>query len=117
MDDKLRSGEEILPALLEAIEESEIPIIVLSKNYASSQWCLDELIKIFKCRKTRRQHVLPLFYNVDPMAIRNQTNNVGAAFAKLEEKFKDDEIKVQRWKTALTQVANLSGCDLGNRYL
>jgi hypothetical protein len=36
MDDKLRSGEEISPALLKAIEESAISIIVLSKNYASS---------------------------------------------------------------------------------
>jgi hypothetical protein len=53
MDDKLRSGEEISPSLLKAIEESAISIIVLSKNYASSQWCLDELMKILECRKTR----------------------------------------------------------------
>jgi hypothetical protein len=36
MDDMLRSGEKISLALLEAIEESEISIIILSKNYASS---------------------------------------------------------------------------------
>ncbi|XP_059455267.1 disease resistance protein RUN1-like [Corylus avellana] len=66
MDDKLRTGEEISPALVKAIEESEISIIVLSKNYTSSRWCLDELMKILECRKTRRQKVLPLFYDVDP---------------------------------------------------
>jgi hypothetical protein len=66
MDTKLRSGDEISPTLLKAIEESEISIIVLSKNYASSQWCLDELIKILDCRKTRRQHILPLFYDIIP---------------------------------------------------
>jgi uracil phosphoribosyltransferase len=49
MDDMLRSGEEISSALLKAIEESAISIIVLSKNYASSRWCLDELVKILEC--------------------------------------------------------------------
>jgi deoxyribodipyrimidine photolyase len=115
MDDKLRSGEEISPALLEAIQESEISIIVLSRKYASSRWCLDELLKILECRKTRRQQVLPLFYNVDPSEVRNQTNSIGKAFTQLENRFKD-EMKVKGWKTALTEVANLSGMHLGNRY-
>jgi deoxyribodipyrimidine photolyase len=115
MDDKLRSGEEITPALLEAIQESEISIIVLSRNYASSRWCLDELLEILECRKTRKQQVLPLFYNVDPSEVRNQTNSIGKAFTQLEKRFKD-EMKVKGWKTALTEVANLSGMHLGNRY-
>ena len=55
MDNKLKSGEEILPALVKAIEDSQISIIVLSKNYASSRWCLDELTKILDCRKTKGQ--------------------------------------------------------------
>ncbi|XP_059450929.1 disease resistance protein RPV1-like [Corylus avellana] len=96
MDDKLRSGEEISPALLEAIKESAISIIVLSKNYASSQWCLDELMKILECRKTRGQQILPLFYHIYPSEVRNQTNSVGKAFAKLEERFKHDQMKLQR---------------------
>jgi hypothetical protein len=116
MDDKLRSGEEISPSLLKAIEESAISIIVLSKNYASSPWCLDELMKILECRETRGQQVLPLFYHVQPSEVRNQTNSVGKAFANLEERFKHDQMKLQRWKTALLQVANLSGRLLGNKY-
>ena len=116
MDDKLRSGEEISPALIKAIEESHISIIVLSKNYASSRWCLDELKKILDCRKTQGQQVLPVFYDVDPSEVRNQTNSVGEAFAKLERRFKDDIIKMEGWKTSLTEVANLSGMHLGKRY-
>jgi hypothetical protein len=115
-DNKLRSGEEISPALVKAIEESEISIIVFSKNYASSQWCLDELVTILNCRKTRGQQILPLFYDVDPSEVRNQTNIVGEAFAKLEKRFKDDEMKVEGWKAAIKDVANLSGRPLGNRY-
>jgi hypothetical protein len=116
IDDKLRTGEEISPALVKAIEESEISIIVLSKNYTSSRLCLDELMKILECRKTRRQKVLPLFYNVDPSEVRHQTNSVGKAFAKLEKRFKDDVMKVQRWKKVLKEVADMSGSALGNRY-
>jgi len=119
MDAKLRSGEEISPALLKAIEESAISIIVLSQNYSSSPWCMNELMKILKCRETRRQQVLSLFYHVQLSEVRNQTNCVGEAFAKLEERFKHDQMKLQRWKTALSvlsQVANLSGRLLGNTY-
>jgi hypothetical protein len=116
MDDKLRSGEEISPTLIKAIEESHISIIVLSKNYASSRWCLDELTKILNRRKTWGQQVLPVFYDVDPSEVRNQTNSVGEALAKLERKFKDDIIKMEEWKTSLTEVANLSGMHVGNRY-
>ena len=51
MDEKLPFGEEIPAELLEAIESSRISIIVFSENYASSAWCLDELVKILECKK------------------------------------------------------------------
>nr|XP_011462816.1 PREDICTED: TMV resistance protein N-like [Fragaria vesca subsp. vesca]XP_011462817.1 PREDICTED: TMV resistance protein N-like [Fragaria vesca subsp. vesca] len=66
MDDQLIRGEQISPALLQAIELSKISIIVLSKDYASSKWCLDELVKILDCKKSYQRIVLPVFYKVDP---------------------------------------------------
>ncbi|XP_059455266.1 disease resistance protein RPV1-like [Corylus avellana] len=59
-------------------------------------------------------HVLPLFYNVNPSDIRNQTNTVGEAFVKHEERFKNDEMKIQMWKIALIEATNLSGKHLDN---
>ncbi|KAG6676243.1 hypothetical protein I3842_15G142600 [Carya illinoinensis] len=47
-DKELRKGEKISPALSKAIEESEISIVIFSKDYASSTWCLDELLKILE---------------------------------------------------------------------
>ena len=117
IDNALERGENISPALLKAIEESRISVIVLSQKYASSSWCLDELTTILECKEKNGQIVLPVFYKVDPSEIRYQRNSFGEGFAKHEKRFKDDQMKLQRWKTALTQVANLSGCDLGNRYL
>ena len=71
-----------------------ISIIVLSKNYVSSTWCLDELAKIVECKKYD-QLVWPIFYDVDPSEVPNWKGNFGEALAKHEEKFKDDK-KVQR---------------------
>ncbi|XP_039155966.1 disease resistance protein RPV1-like, partial [Eucalyptus grandis] len=41
----LRRGDKISPALMKAIEESRIAVLVFSENYASSSWCLNELVK------------------------------------------------------------------------
>ena len=40
-DEELERGKPIKPELLEAIEESLYAIVILSKNYAYSTWCLD----------------------------------------------------------------------------
>ena len=65
IDDDLRRGKEISEELLKTIERSMISIVVFSKNYAESHWCLDELVKIMQCR-TNGQLVHPVFYKVDP---------------------------------------------------
>jgi len=77
---------------------------------------LDELLEIVKCKETKGQIVLPVFYKVDPPDVRHQKKSFEKSLAKHEERFKND-IKVQSWKAALTQVANLSGWHLEyNRY-
>ena len=71
-DEKLEKGKSISD-LFKTIEKSQIAIIILSKNYASSTWCLDELAKIVKCREEMGLIVLPIFYDVDPTDVRKQT--------------------------------------------
>ncbi|KAG5226415.1 TMV resistance protein [Salix suchowensis] len=56
-------GEDISPALVEAIEQSRASIVLLSPNYVDSTWCLEELVKILECKE---QIVLPVCYGVDP---------------------------------------------------
>ncbi|KAL5843247.1 hypothetical protein ACOSQ4_009205 [Xanthoceras sorbifolium] len=115
-DEKLERGKEISSELLEAIEISRFSIVILSKKYASSTWCLDELAKIVECMDTKKQTVLPVFYKVDPSEVRKQRSDFKIAFDKHEQDFKDNLEKVQRWRSALTQVGNLSGWHLQNRY-
>ncbi|XP_020238961.1 toll/interleukin-1 receptor-like protein [Cajanus cajan] len=111
VDYKLGRGDEISPTLLRAIEESKASVVVLSQNYATSKWCLEELVKIMECRRTKGQIVVPVFYHVDPSDVRNQTGTYAEAFAKHEQRFKENMQKVQSWRTSLREVANLSGWD------
>uniref|UniRef100_A0A2N9FN27 ADP-ribosyl cyclase/cyclic ADP-ribose hydrolase n=1 Tax=Fagus sylvatica TaxID=28930 RepID=A0A2N9FN27_FAGSY len=60
-DEELERGESISFELLRAIEESKISVIVFSRNYASSSWCLDELVKIMECRRMKRGSLFCLY--------------------------------------------------------
>ncbi|XP_062017636.1 disease resistance protein Roq1-like [Rosa rugosa] len=115
--EKLRIGEAIGPALLEAIEESRFAVVIFSPEYASSAWCLDELAHIIKCKEESGLKVYPVFYHVQPSEVRWQkTGKFREAFDKHEERYGGTMDRVTNWRTALSEVANLSGWDLQNRY-
>ncbi|KAL6297367.1 hypothetical protein ACE6H2_005509 [Prunus campanulata] len=111
-DNELKRAEFIKTQLEQAIDGSMISMIVFSKSYADSSWCLEELVKIMECRERLGQQVIPLFYNVDASDVRNQKGSFAQAFEKHEGKHEKE--KVQRWKKALTQAADLCGEDLKN---
>ncbi|KAK7291259.1 hypothetical protein RIF29_06251 [Crotalaria pallida] len=108
-DQELRKGEEITPALLKAIQESRIAIIVFSQGYASSSFCLDELVQILHFSEEEGRLVWPIFYDLDPSQVGHQTRTYAEALAKHEERFKDDKDKVQQWRKALHKAAKISG--------
>ena len=106
---ELPRGEDISHALLKAIEDSMISIIVFSQNYVTSSCCLEELSKIMECWHSRAQLVVPIFYHVNPSDIRNQTGSFAKAFVEHERNRID---KIQGWRHALTEACNLSGWSL-----
>ncbi|XP_011031198.1 PREDICTED: TMV resistance protein N-like isoform X2 [Populus euphratica] len=107
IDYKLGAGEEISRILLEKIEQSNVSIVIFSKNYADSPWCLEELEKILECRQTLQQIVIPVFYHVDPTHVRELSNSYGNALAEHQRKISSD--KVDNWKRVLIEIANLKG--------
>ncbi|ONH95343.1 hypothetical protein PRUPE_7G065600 [Prunus persica] len=118
-DEQLDSGEPISTALLKAIEESQISVVILSKNYATSTWCLDELATMVElAANIKSRLILPVFYDVTPSEVREQTGeHFKEVFAQHDKDFKGEPGKVTRWKESLTAIANLSGFDLrGYRY-
>ncbi|XP_034679845.1 disease resistance protein RPV1-like [Vitis riparia] len=88
-DEGLERGQVITPALVTAIENS-------------------------KCRRTKGQRVIPIFYNIDPSDVRNQRGKFGETVVKHEKNLANRE-RVQIWRDALTEVANLSGWHLRNK--
>ena len=80
-DEDLRRGDEITPTLLGAIQNSRMAITVFSKNYASSTFCLNELVNIHELIKMKGRLVLPIFYDVDPSEVRHQKENYEQALS------------------------------------
>ncbi|XP_031111592.1 TMV resistance protein N-like [Ipomoea triloba] len=110
-EEELTKGEYLAPDLVKAIQSSRIAVIVLSKDYASSRWCLDELVEIVELKEKGKLRVFPIFYNVDPSEVRKQSGCYGMALVKHKERFRGSD-KVQKWIDALTKVADMSGWDL-----
>jgi hypothetical protein len=69
IDYKIDKGNEVWAELLKAIKQSTLFLVVFSKNYASSTWCLNELIEIMKCNN-KGLYVIPVFYHIDPSHAR-----------------------------------------------
>lgn len=123
-EEEVETGEELKPELARAITSSRASIIVLSKTYAYSTWCLDELVMILEQRKASNHIVLPIFYNVMPTHIRKQESTFGEALFEHKQRIeseKDVEKKLQGarklelWLKGLTEVANLKGKDANGR--
>ncbi|KHN46564.1 Protein SUPPRESSOR OF npr1-1, CONSTITUTIVE 1 [Glycine soja] len=55
-EDDLERGDKITTTLEEAIKGSRIAITVFSKDYASSSFCLDELVTIFGCYRKKTHY-------------------------------------------------------------
>ncbi|KAI3496869.1 hypothetical protein L1887_39247 [Cichorium endivia] len=108
-DERINKGKRIGDELIKSIEGSKYFIIVFSKNYASSSWCLDELVKIMDCHKKTIHIAYPVFYDVEPSEVRKQSGTVGEAFARHE-----NEEAAGKWREALKEAADLAGWELKN---
>ncbi|CAN1298887.1 Disease resistance protein L6 [Linum perenne] len=107
-DDEMRKGEGIWPTLVKAINQSKVYVLILSKNYAHSKWCLNELVEIVEYWKRDNRHIiLPIFYMVDPRDVRHQSGPYHEAFQQHEKRF--DPSTIQTWKNALKKIGDLKG--------
>lgn len=102
-DAGLGKGDDIAPGLLEAIEDSAASIILISPNYASSHWCLEEMARL--CELGRL--ILPVFYAVDPSHVRRQRGPFEEDFKKHLLRFEEE--KVEKWRKAMEKVGGKSG--------
>ncbi|KAF8015663.1 hypothetical protein BT93_H1247 [Corymbia citriodora subsp. variegata] len=82
---------------MDVIEDSQIVVIIFSKDYASSWWKQKDLM------------VWPVFFKVEPCEVRTPRKSYREAMNKHEVKFGKDSEEVKRWKKALFDASFLSG--------
>ncbi|KAG5625807.1 hypothetical protein H5410_011025 [Solanum commersonii] len=112
-DNEIERGENIKTELENAIINSRSSIIILSKNYATSTWCLDELVKILEHKRTKGHAVLPVFYHVDPSEKHLRVMR-GKLKAESDEGKRELIDKVRKWRAALGEVADSGGVLVNN---
>ncbi|KAJ0923159.1 putative TIR domain-containing protein [Helianthus annuus] len=108
-DRTLGLGKPIAPELLKAIETSKIAVVILSRQYATSKWCLQELKKIVDCMKLGKLIVIPIFYHVTPSDVRHQSDCFEQAFSNHDANTEIAPGKVNIWRAAFEEVGALSG--------
>ncbi|XP_017225293.2 disease resistance protein RPV1 [Daucus carota subsp. sativus] len=84
-------------------------VVVISENYARSSWCLDELVEILSSKRKRNQ-VVPVFYYVNPSDLRHHKGSFGVALEKHKKRHSAN--RIEKWKLALAEIADLSGYHL-----
>ena len=114
VDNEIKRGESVGPVLVGAIRQSRVAVVLLSRNYASSSWCLDELVEIMKYREECQQTVMTIFYEVDPSHVRKQTGDFGKAF---NIACVGKEEKMKAWRQALNDVAGIAGYHSSNWFV
>ncbi|KAF3662595.1 putative TMV resistance protein N-like [Capsicum annuum] len=112
-DERLVRGKSISTELLKAIEDARFSIVIFSKSYASSKWCLEEPAHIINCKNELEQIVITVFYDVSPSDVRHQNPPFAESFFQ-HENCKDDMEKVQRWMDAFVEAGKISGYHLQN---
>ncbi|XP_047154415.1 disease resistance protein RPV1-like [Vigna umbellata] len=94
-----------------------VAIVVFTKTYSQSAWCLHQLQQIIEWHQTYSRHVLPVYYEIEPSDVRLQKGDFGEAFkATAHQTFSEQQLEdgVSRWSHALTKAANFFGWDESN---
>lgn len=100
----LRTGDEAPRAINEALEAAKIHVAVVSKGYAESIFCLNELVIIMRSGKP----VIPVFYDVDPGQLRGVDNGPFAS-ALEEHRSSKTADQVEEWRDALWKLGHTVG--------
>lgn len=101
-----------LQNLLFRIEQSRVALAIFSKEYTTSKWCLDELVKIKECMDKGTLIGIPIFYKLKTSVVSNLEGTFGDNFRELKRNNRHDLVKTQKWEEALTSIPQTKGMQL-----
>ena len=100
----LVKGKQAFECIDAALEVAKVHVAVVSRRYAESKHCLNELAAMVRSGKP----VIPVFYDVEPAALRRvQDGPFAAAFRK--HRARETAQQVQEWADALGKLADITG--------
>ncbi|KAG0588049.1 hypothetical protein KC19_2G211700 [Ceratodon purpureus] len=101
----LMKGNPAFQSIDQALDVAMVHVAVVSKRYAESKYCLNEVVAMMRSGKP----VIPVFYDVEPVDLRWVENG---PFAEAFEKHKSrgrTETKLQEWRVALQALSEITG--------
>ncbi|CAN6875022.1 hypothetical protein Bca4012_077925 [Brassica carinata] len=98
-----------LASLLTRIEESKIAMVIFSKNFADSDRSLDVLAKMKELRDQGRLIVIPIFYNLDPLVVKELRGDFGDKFRDLQRRHLHQLERTRKWEEALVTIPDIRG--------
>ncbi|KAK1417276.1 hypothetical protein QVD17_26402 [Tagetes erecta] len=105
--------------IFDLMEQSSMAVIVFCKDYVTTPRCLDELLMIMVLSKEveRGFNVVPVFYNIDPLELRNSDwpiQEIQQNGMHLEKTFgytfcEYTAESIEIWRQAVVELTNLHG--------
>ncbi|XP_059063265.1 disease resistance protein Roq1 isoform X2 [Cryptomeria japonica] len=111
---EIQVGDSIPFAIRNGICSSLVQIAIFSQGYATSSWCLDELVLMLEQKPNAL--FIPVFYDVQPWELRhieNEQSKYAAAFSYYRSKGRYLD-KLDEWRKALESAADISGFELSH---
>ncbi|GLJ08129.1 hypothetical protein SUGI_0081790 [Cryptomeria japonica] len=103
----IQVGDKIPETIEKAIASACVHVVILSANYAESEWCLTELCLILKTRAP----IVPVFWGIEPSELLMEDK--GGMYARAFKMHSDTgKIKPQileEWKLALRELSDIKG--------
>lgn len=98
-----------LQDLLVRIEQSKVAIAIFSDKYTTSEWCLNELVKIKECVDRKTLIAMPVFYKLEASDVKDREGDFGLNFRVLKRGNPTEREKVHGWKEAIASISRKHG--------
>ncbi|KAH7431015.1 hypothetical protein KP509_08G025300 [Ceratopteris richardii] len=109
VDYRMDKGKDVNSEIDGAIQTSRVFIVILSPEFATSTWCLEEVLKIMNTKGVRRRvnpPVVPVFCDVQRSLVQQQAANTSYDLSVKKGRYPE---KIECWSKALKDVGDLDG--------